>query len=290
MESDKKDSKPLFLRLITGKLPKEFLALDESKKYVFILSTGRTGTTYIANYFANYENVYSVHEPKPSWRLRMWSMASLEKNIDTDYLYKIFAKLRKRKTDKIREKIYIESNPFLKGFAVCLAKNIPNISIIHIVRDPRDSITSSINNGTLRLKKRLVMSLIPYWHLRPIKPFAKKNVIIKKIARAWLLTNSHINESGNYADNYMRIRFEDLFHDTEKMKELVNFIGMEEEYIEETKTNFSKKSRNASKYNDIQNWKNWSPSFAKQIDAVLGETMKEYGYGEEKEWQSKINE
>lgn len=289
MKNNEKDTKPLFLRLITGVIPKETPVLDKSKKYIFILSTGRTGTTYIANYLANYKGVYSVHEPKPSWRLRMWSMARLENNIDDNYLYRIFAKLRKRRINEVNEKIYVESNPSLKGFCIGIAKNMSNAYIIHIVRDPRDSVASGVNYGALRLKKRLMISLVPYWHLHPLKLLNQKKSIPEKIARSWLLTNNHINKSREYTDNYIQIKFEDLFNDADKMKEVINFIGIQQEYIEEKSINSIQKSKNASKYNDIKNWMNWSPDFAKQIYAIVGKTMKDCGYGQEKEWLEKIN-
>lgn len=289
MAKESKDSKPLLLRLITGKLRKETPTVDQSKKYVFILSTGRTGTKYIASYLAGYKNVYSVHEPKPSWRLRMWTMAKLENKINDDYLYKIFVKIRGKRLATVNEDVYVESNPALSGFAVALAKNMPNVYIVHIVRDPRERVTSSINNGALRTKKRLMISLMPYWHLRPLKLVDQKSSTIKKIAKLWPLINNHLKAASSYTDKYTCIRFEDLFSDPSKMEELVNFIGIEKKDLIREKDNSAKTNKNASRYNDIEPWQNWSPYFAMEINSIIGSgTMRDYGYGQEEEWKAKI--
>jgi hypothetical protein len=289
MKNNNETFKPFLLRLITRITPKEAPILDASKKYVFILSTGRTGTKYIADYLSEYKDVYAVHEPKPSKRLRLWSMARLERNINDDYLYKVFLKFRKKKINTVNEKIYIESNPFLSGFATSIAMNMPNAYIIHIVRDPRDRVTSSINNGALRIKKRLMISLVPYWHLRPLRLFGQKSSSIEKVTKLWPLMNNHIAKASEHTNNYICIKFEDLFNNEDKMKELVDFIGINEKYIKEELTGTYKTSKNASKYNDLTSWKQWSSSFAKKVDAIVGNTMEDYGYGKEKEWKAKVD-
>jgi hypothetical protein len=289
MKNNNETFKPFLLRLITRITPTEAPILDASKKYVFILSTGRTGTKYIADYLSEYKDVYAVHEPKPSKRLRLWSMARLERNINDDYLYKVFLKFRKKKINTVNEKIYIESNPFLSGFATSIAMNMPNAYIIHIVRDPRDRVTSSINNGELRIKKRLMISLVPYWHLRPLRLFGQTSSSIEKITKLWPLMNNHIAKASEHTNNYICIKFEDLFNNEDKMKELVDFIGINEKYIKEELTGAYKTNKNASKYNDLTSWKQWSSSFAKKIDEIVGNTMEDYGYGKEKEWKAKVD-
>ena len=45
-------------------------------RMIFVLSTGRTGTKFLAEYFNNnYPDITALHEPKPSYLLRLMSNA-----------------------------------------------------------------------------------------------------------------------------------------------------------------------------------------------------------------------
>lgn len=281
---------PLLLRLITGRVPKKPIEPDQGKTYVFIISTGRTGTTYLANYLSRHHDTYAVHEPKPSWRLRMWSIARLENQLSDEYLYRVYTKLRAKRFRNVQESIYVESNPALKGFALSLAKHMPNAYIIHVVRDPRDSLVSGINYGALRFKKRMMASLTPYWHMHPLGLRRQKDLVINKIARSWLVTNKHIRESQDYSGHYMCVRFEDLFDGNSRLDEVLDFIGIEPQTQPISQSSQNGLNKNASKYNDIDPWQHWSPDFAQRIHDIVGEAMEEYGYGREPEWLNKLTE
>jgi hypothetical protein len=45
---------------------------------------------------------------------------------------------------------------------------------------------------------------------------------------------------------------------------------------------------NTSAKTDFPEWREWTPQQAAQLDTFCGERMNQYGYGEEAEWEKKM--
>ena len=89
--------KVAFLRLISAN--RIFIISDNALKDMkhdtfFILSTGRTGTQFLAKRLNDEPQVYAVHEPKPSRRLRLWTVAFFEGHINNTEMRDVLSRLR----------------------------------------------------------------------------------------------------------------------------------------------------------------------------------------------------
>src|SRR5436305_6566636 len=111
------------------------MAEFSGKKFVFIVSSGRTGTKAIAQHLSRcYPQVWAAHEPAPSWRLRMGTTRALCGRTHRDELKAMLAKLRRGMVQRVQQAIYVESNPYLSGFIEVLGEVFDGASVVHVVR------------------------------------------------------------------------------------------------------------------------------------------------------------
>src|SRR3954452_8876892 len=93
------------------------------KKFIFIVSSGRTGTKAIAQHLSRcYPQVWAEHEPAPSWRLRMGTSRALCGKVTRDELKEMLVRLRRGLVERADRAVYIESNPYLSGFIEVLGE------------------------------------------------------------------------------------------------------------------------------------------------------------------------
>ena len=112
----------------------------------FIISSGRTGTKFLANFFKNLSpDIDARHEPPPNILKLKWQFTSgkisLEKAITK------FKKIRGSLYSNIKKDIYIEATPQLR-FLIPVIRNVfDNYKIVFIIRDGRDWLRSAMNRG-----------------------------------------------------------------------------------------------------------------------------------------------
>lgn len=267
-------STPSTLRLLnlgrrdTGENLKEILP-----RPVFILSTGRTGTQFLANYFALDPQVYAVHEPSPSLGLRFWTVAYLEEGVDRSMMTATLRRYRTGFFKNISHPIYIESNNFLAGFAESLIEVFDDPLLIHIVRDPRTYVRSAINNGATVGLKGLANRLVPYAHLDLER--TSEHPEIDRSARYWTLLNKYLHDVGQEYAFYFWFRFEDLFVDNSvHFRRLVDVVGAGDDM---DSIEWSRKV-NKSPKDLMPRWDEWSEGQKRVVIETCGDTMAHFGY------------
>lgn len=259
-------------------------------KVVFIVSSGRTGTTALAQHLsAAYPNVCALHEPKPSWRLRRASAKSLCGRLTKEQLVHQLAAARRGLVSRITQPIYIESNPFLGGFLDAFDAVFDKPLVIHLVRDPRTFIRSSMNFGTFRGLKNLAQGFIPWWLPKPeLFPNANGrtwNAMAEpeRLAWYWGMLNRELNRGQQlYGGRYLRMRFEDLFaKDGSGMHPFTDFIGLPRNprLIEEA----NRENVNASRESSFPRFADWPADLKAQLAEHCGELMALYGYAPDTE-------
>ncbi len=280
---------PLFLKLITPIfVPKHEKLSHQGTRPVFILSSGRTGTTFLANFFNEFDDVTAVHEPKPSRILRMWSSAYLRGLVSDDYMSAVLYKKRKKSLRDVHTKLYIESNPYIVGFVDVLDEVFDDPLVIHIVRDPREHITSALNHGNTKGFKNILNKFMPFWHYTPPGKQQWQLPNYYRAAGNWKVKNDKLSEYGKTHMNYHLFKFEDLFDDNgREFKKLLKLLDLPASYA--TKIRKTKVSKNKSKDRSIQNWQHWPNQTRKDVKDILSDTIETYGYGDEDQWRNSVS-
>jgi len=260
------------------------------EKVAFIVSSGRTGTKALAQHLGTcYANVRACHEPTPSWRLRRASNKALCGHAGLDELTDLLARSRRRLARGIAEPIYVESNPYVSGFVEAIDRVFDRPLLIHVVRDPRTFVRSSINFGAFRGLKLLANHFVPYWMPkpeyfgRPCERRFRQMSPPERMAWYWNLVNRALNRGQEvYGDRYLRIRFEELFaRDGTGMSLLTDWMGLPRnpKLIEAANS----EQVNASRDRHFPRWPDWDESLKARLLEHCGELMALYGYAPEGE-------
>jgi hypothetical protein len=256
--------------------------LAAMSRNVFILSSGRTGTKFLAEFFdANYPEVAARHEPAPSYHLRMLSNARAAGAASRGLLA---AALRLSRPSLRRGGggLVIESNPFLYGFVDVLGEVADSPTIIHIVRDPRTYVSSAINHGGSSGLKAAASALIPFWFppVRLAPGVGQHPGPVELFAGEWALVNRFLVEHGGGLPGYHRLRFEDLFDATHSgLRGLVELLGLP--YAGDAAAVSPQEKVNAGRLKVIGGWASWDEGQRGAVERVCGEMMREWGYGDD---------
>jgi hypothetical protein len=255
------------------------------QRIVFVVSTGRTGTMALAQHLDRcYDDVCARHEPRPSWRLRRASAKAISSRISLDRMRQLLADSRKKLLSGITRPIYIESNPYLCGFLDVLGEVFDKPRVLHVVRDPRTYVRSALNWGAMRSLKYLANTFIPFWIPKPEhvpgsrQPRWRQMSQAERMAWFWSTVNRELNRGQEiYGDDYLRIRFEDLFaKDGTGLKKLTEWIGLP--YKPELLASANSENVNASRKQQCPSWKDWPADRKEQVLRHCRELMMLYGY------------
>lgn len=292
---------PLFLRLVTPMLrARSVSALRPAPKTTFVLSTGRTGTVYLADLLNQLDGVVALHEPKPSRVLNAWTTAFLEGRVAARFMTAALFAKRRKTLKNVRAELYVESNNFIAGFADALHDVFETPTVIHLVRDPRDFATSLTNRGDDIGLRGFFNRYIPCWAYVPDGLKKRQLTQLTRPAYRWVAINEYLSAYGKGRQNYHFFKFEEVFdkNDQTELKRLLRAIGLNAKQIAEL--DFEAKARsdqpkfslldrpstsaNASKYQAMPKWRDWSAEQKRTFDKICGPLMREYGYGDEPEW------
>jgi hypothetical protein len=258
------------------------------KKFIFIVSSGRTGTKAIAQHLSRcYPEVFAVHEPAPSWRLRMATTRAICGRAKKEELIGLLVKLRRNLIERVSQPIYVESNPYLSGFVEVLGEVFENPLVVHVVRDPRTYVRSAVNFGAFRGLKKLASEVWPNWFPKPEMcvderiqsglQWAKMDEI-ERLSWFWTVVNNHISVGKRvHGDRYLQIGFEKLFSpDGGGLSRLTSWMGLPESDALRAEAN--KERVNASRGNQLPAWEKWGLVDQSKLLEFCGRLMEVYGY------------
>jgi hypothetical protein len=255
-----------------------------------ILSSGRTGTRFLARYLdANFSGVTAVHEPAPSWRLRIASFARISGRLSREDLCARLRSARRRALDSAGEGLYVESNPFLSGFVEVLDEVFHEPLVVHVVRDPRDSVRSALNHGVGRGAKALASRVVPYWYpnVRALLKLDHAPDWIERAAGLWMILNRTIAEGGMHCRHYHRLRYEDLFDARNSgLHALCGWLGLEFPGPGAAMTPTERV--NPGRLDVMPAWPAWSASQCAAVERICRPGMDQFGYGNEPEWRQRV--
>jgi hypothetical protein len=189
---------------------------------------------------------------------------------------------------------YIDSNNHLYGLVPLMPELYPNLKVIHIVRDPRSYVRSHLNWARHRSKSFIANYLVPFWQpnaflLRDMTLFQWfKASRFERFAWIWDFKNRLISRLEETEVPYLRVRFEDFFGSSTPemhLNRILRFIGLPE--VSGINERFSRPV-NPNEGQSFPAWPEWSPWQCYRLQVLCGYTMKQYGYGGERNWIKKI--
>lgn len=181
---------------------------------VFVVSTGRTGTQFLATAFDEL-GADSHHEPGPKW-LRHLSNAYASDSVGTERAVRLLH--RTRDEALAGPAPWFEASCLIYGVVRPLLEAFPEAEVVQVVRDPRTYVRSGLDWGAYRFGGR-VLNLAPFRRLAPPQ-FDRWNVRARiawmgqdqfeRLCWAWAAMNRAMRTQGERSDRFRTVRFEDL--------------------------------------------------------------------------------
>lgn len=209
------------------------LNLDQIKVTV-IVSTGRTGTNFFATLLDRPElGLIAKHEPPPTLGDLGNDFITGRKSIERTK--RIILRDRAEIFGAIENKTYIESNSGLIFLLPALKELIPNLKVIHVVRNPIDFVQSGVNRS-YRSKGKTFQTYAEEknWKLRPTdfpdhaEDWSAMDVY-ERFMWTWAFKNDcaarFVRENPSIA---LGVRFEDIFQsaDHSGFRTIMDFMGL----------------------------------------------------------------
>lgn len=297
----------------------------ENQNNVFLVSGGRTGTTFFGEQLSHViDDSFSVHEPdllSTSPRRFLRSIKDFGfyhmtvgrvlgqtgvRNLAQKYLSGVLSEGEvAQQIRRHREKYYgtrkasllIESYYQWFGLLPPLRQVFPRSKIVGIIRDPRDWVGSWISYGShhddtdmvARLKQsRLSPSMMD--HNTDIDWSAMNQ--FEKLCWDWNTTNTLICDFSAIDEQTRFYRFEDMFDQRGGKKTVDDFLKFITRFDDRSYSydieKFDIETRQNASTKTVPNWVEWSSSKARTMDRFCGPLMRKLGYGEEPEWIQKL--
>lgn len=248
---------------------------------LFVVSTGRTGTQFLARFFAEL-GADARHEPGPFW-LRNLSNAYVSGHVSSGRVAGILRRTRPR-TSKT---LYVESSCLVFGLVQPILDTFPEAAVVHVVRDPRTYVRSAMDWGVHRPGGR-PLNLMPFRRLSPAH-FAPRSLSTRlewarsgqfeRVCWNWLALNRAIRLQGEGQSRFTTVRFEDIF-DRERgfpgLRAIASVANVE--VSDDALERFGVRPVNAARRREFPAWDDWKPSMKQHLIDVCGGEAAEYGY------------
>jgi len=258
---------------------------------LYVLSTGRCGTNLLVDIFAStYPPLRIEHQSKGSRRLNIIGNLLLYFPSYQRYVKNIFYLLKKKKMpDSTVDPLL--SIP-LALYLINHDSNLNIFQIVHLVRDPRDFVTSFIRWKRQRTRRFFLHHFVPFWQPKPYRFEGFRRLRFRKFEHfcwIWNYKNSFFQSNFKNNSRYYLLKLEDIVDihmGLEQAQKLFNFLGlpMNEQKIQE----LIRKKINPSKERGFPHWENWTQEQALILQKHCGKLMDYYGYGQELEWKKLI--
>lgn len=263
---------------------------------IAILSTGRCGTTFLSEVFNTIDICEISHQRKGSRIINILGNATVHHLFPHALLKKILIKFFGFNGAPDSTADPLRAIP-LSFFILSSGKEHDEIKIIHLVRDPRDFVTSFMNWKKVSVKRTILHHAVPLWQPNPwlakdVSFWERINMSkFEHFCWIWSYKNQLFKDNFSKKQNYFLIKFEDLVTGSarkEKWKELFDFLELPQ--IQVDKISFPEKIINKSNVNIFPDWQHWPSLKAVKLNYWCGDLMNELGYGNEKKWRELLNE
>jgi hypothetical protein len=184
---------------------------------LFVVSTGRTGTQFLADLFGRL-GARASHEPGPKW-LRLASNAHVAGRLSSERASRLVARVRRDEVERPDAPPWVESSCLVYGLVDPLLATFPDAHVVQVVRDPRTYVRSAIGWGAYRAGGR-ALNVVPFRRLAPtqFRPRSVRRRLewagqgqFERLCWAWATMNRSMREQGAGSARFSVLRYEDLF-------------------------------------------------------------------------------
>ncbi|MCZ6674042.1 MAG: hypothetical protein O7C75_14015 [Verrucomicrobia bacterium] len=248
----------------------------------FVLSTGRTGTVFIAKKLSQlFPDILTVHEPGMSRYQYLLGNFSRQWPIVTPFLHRWFW-FSRPEIHNNREGYpqgYIEINPFLSSFSDVLSELEVPLRIVHVVRHPYTWISSMSDFKASGYRKTFI-NYLPY--NQPVPPGETARNHLERLAWRWRLYNENIVRLKQEATSFSQVKFEELFGDdtanaAKAFQEILKTFELEDivhgRFDERTKENANPNPKGTISLND-----RIAPQELERIRNIVSPIAEQLGY------------
>lgn len=266
----------------------------KGKRPIFFVSTGRTGTKFMARFFSdNFKDIHADHEPFPDvFPIAMDYFRNRISHEKAKFLFEHFRKSTIHKLDRQGIEVYIESNPRL-GFMLPVIKELGgDVKIVHIVRNCIGYVRSGFSKeATIKGKTIKVRSASdPRSRITakdlPEDPYYDRWDKMNRFERNcwfWQKKNRIIQQELKDFPNSKTFFYEDLFDPgkaEESWERLIDFLELQEKANEDMdiKGYLQENVVNKNKTYELGDWKEWPKEYQESLLRIAGEHMRTLGY------------
>lgn len=255
-------------------------------KRIYILSTGRTGTNFIAQGLnSNIDDFTIGHQQIGSRVINVFANLPFKNKFYLNYLYRLFNFYRRG----VPPNSTIDPLLSVALYKLIKYKKINNnFKIVHLVRSPEDFVTSFMNWKDQSWKRRIILHyLIPFWNPVPLFHGVSVNKWLQmskfeKFCWIWTFKNKMFDEMKRLKkENYYFLKFEDVFQSSNQkdtFKNLLRFCEIDVPLNIKLKTD---KKVNRSTEKKFPKYQNWNESYRRILSAYCGDQKLKYGYTSE---------
>ncbi len=224
------------------------------KERIYILSTGRVGTTFLFNFFRKYYPEFTItHQTKWSRVINIIGHLPLKKEIKNNLIKFSFKTLK-------NQDIPVTTLDPLLSFSIAQLlgnKNPEDIKIVHLVRHPDKFAKSFMNWKSSSVRKLVLHYIVPFW--QPVPLFHGVSFMnwikmskFEKFCWIWNYKNSKFNKLKEKYP-YKLVSIESLTDDNKNLNEewnsLLDFMNLTKKDIEFS--GFAGEKVNKSKSKDL---------------------------------------
>jgi len=247
---------------------------------LFVLSTGRTGTTTLARLLGLSDEIEAFHEPSPQL-LEERKTARWEVGENPGKYRHIFVRARGASLYRAVSKnhMYAETSPRLTFFAPVISELLPSAKFLFVHRDPFEVVRSGMKRGWYADHPA------DYARVRPVggEDFYEKwedASPLEKVCWYWTVCNTFAIRFCQRVDSsrVLTIQSEDLFGGA-VVPNIFDFLGVEKP-SEERVERVLKRKLNAQHEGTFPKREEWTSSMRKTLHRIAGETMARLGYSE----------
>jgi hypothetical protein len=253
---------------------------------LFVVSTGRTGTQFLADLFGRL-GARASHEPGPKW-IRLVSNAHVAGRLSSERAGRLVARVRRNEVERPGAAPWVESSCLIYGLVDPLLATFPDAHVVQVVRDPRTYVRSAMGWGAYRTGGR-PLNLVPFRRLAPpqFRPRSVRRRFewaaegqFERLCWAWSAMNRSMREQGSGSSRFSVVRYEDLFDPVRSgptLRSLCSLAGFDVD--DATLSRLAERRINAGKKTpEIPDWARWTPAERARLLQDCADEAARYGY------------